>query len=404
MTELRDIEHSRYSASGMATWSVCTRQPEMAADCERSTNGAAARGTVLHHIAEAMLKDESYPAVGETVHCEGHDITITDDDMSDLHVYVGECKPLMRDADWYIIEERLDMDALWGGEPPFPLFSYPDFIAVRGETCFVYDLKTGRIPASPYPQLMYYAGLALLNMPPEIMANVKEFETAIIQPKLNEMITYKHVATEDLIDWMHNVLKPIIDEIAAGNTELVPGDHCKWCPAAGKCPALNTMTVDVLDVEEISADMELPQPAAMSLADIGRILEAIPMLKRHIEAIEEEAVRRMMEGHKIPGFKPVEKRAIRKYKDESAEIAVAKLLKGWGYEPAKFVETKLISPAKLEKMLKGHDDQVVEVERYWEAKSSGHTYAHIDDKRETAAPAKQPTLFDVTGPMKLAGE
>jgi hypothetical protein len=102
---------------------------------------------------------------------------------------------------------------------------------------------------------------------------------------------------------------------------------------------------DVLDVAQQSANKD---PAVMSDDQIRQIMEAAPLMRQLIEGVEMEAQRRLEAGQSIPGLKLVNGRGSRAWvlpEDEMAE----KLIK-MGIPKTAIYETKLVSPAKAEKL------------------------------------------------------
>ena len=100
-----------------------------------------------------------------------------------------------------------------------------------------------------------------------------------------------------------------------------------------------------LDLVQQSADKN---PATMDSAQLRQILEAAPLLRQLIEAVEEEAMRRLQAGQKVEGLKLVHGRGSRVWahnEDEMAEKLVA-----MGIPKGAIYETKLVSPAKAEKL------------------------------------------------------
>jgi hypothetical protein len=86
----------------------------------------------------------------------------------------------------------------------------------------------------------------------------------------------------------------------------------------------------------------------MSDDQIRQIMEAAPLMRQLIEGVEKEAQRRLESGQSITGLKLVNGRGSRAWtlpEDEMAE----KLIK-MGIPKTAIYETKLVSPAKAEKL------------------------------------------------------
>jgi len=183
----------------------------------------------------------------------------------------------------------------------------------------------------------------------------------IIQPKLAHKglpaITTWEVSGDDLRKRV-DVLRAEAEATDDPAAPLVPGEsQCKYCQAKGTCSALasNVMkeigvmfqpvNVSPMELAEQSANKD---PATMDDAQIRQILEAAPLLRQLIEAVEGEALRRMKAGQTIPGLKLVNGRGSRSWAFSEDEMA-DKLIK-MGVPKSAVYETKLVSPAKAEKL------------------------------------------------------
>jgi hypothetical protein len=143
------------------------------------------------------------------------------------------------------------------------------------------------------------------------------------------------------------------------NAPLVPGDsQCKFCPAKGGCSALAsnvmkeigvmfqpTATPSPMELAEQSANKD---PATMDADQLRQIMEAAPLLRQLLESVEKEALDRMKSGQTIPGLKLVNGRGSRAWAFSEDEMA-EKLIK-MGIPKTAIYETKLVSPAKAEKL------------------------------------------------------
>ena len=189
----------------------------------------------------------------------------------------------------------------------------------------------------------------------------KEVHMTIIQPKLMvkgmEPITKWIVPVKYLLDRL-SVLSAQARATDDPNAPLVPGEsQCKFCRAKGSCAALasNVMkevgimfqpvVTQTLDVAQQSADKD---PATMDDQQIRQIMEAAPLMRQLLEAVEKEALRRLEAGQSLPGLKLVHGRGSRAWalsEDEMAETLVK-----MGIPKTAIYETKLVTPAKAEKL------------------------------------------------------
>ena len=125
----------------------------------------------------------------------------------------------------------------------------------------VLDWKTGRIAVSPVnnEQLMYYA-VTLAHLAP----NAKGVWLHIVQPwaKDWEFATAAHYVTVQELEQFKQKVLAADAAISGGSLDLMPGDHCMFCPAnphsrglkgSPSCPAM----MDVLYPERVAARKNL---------------------------------------------------------------------------------------------------------------------------------------------------
>jgi hypothetical protein len=206
-----------------------------------------------------------------------------------------------------------------------------------------------------------YGVLAGYKLPVNGAYPFEYVKMTIIQPKLAlrglNPITSHTVTVRDLLANMGTI---IVQAAAtdAPDAPLVPGEsQCKYCRAKGSCSALanNVMkevgimfqpvVTQTLDVAQQSANKD---PSAMDDVQIVQIMEAAPLMRQLLEGVEKEALRRLEAGQTIPGLKLVNGRGSRAWtlpEDQMAE----KLVK-MGIPKTALYETKLVSPAKAEKL------------------------------------------------------
>lgn len=229
----------------------------------------------------------------------------------------------------------------------------------------IIDYKDGIQPTDAREQLEQYAVgvLAGFKVPHNLFTAYHTVHLTVIQPKLVwknlEPITTVTFPVKYFLDDVVGSLAAELANASAPDAPLTPGEkQCKYCRAKGGCTAyaqfvmkeVNVMFAPVetptpLDLVQQSADKN---PATMDNAQLRQILEAAPLLRQLIEAVEEEAMRRLQAGQKVEGLKLVHGRGSRVWahnEDEMAEKLVA-----MGIPKGAIYETKLVSPAKAEKL------------------------------------------------------
>jgi hypothetical protein len=169
------------------------------------------------------------------------------------------------------------------------------------------------------------------------------------------------------------------------NAPLVPGDHCEFCRAAGTCPALRDYTLDLAQSEFDDAPGTLPIPADMTPDQLSHILERADVFETWLTAVRARA-HLVAETAGLPGWKLVAKQARRKWTDEVK--AAEELVHGFGVEQGSIYETKLKSPAQVEKFLPPADRKSDVFKKLCPAISSGLTLVRADNPRIAVVPSQ----------------
>lgn len=176
----------------------------------------------------------------------------------------------------------------------------------------------------------------------------------------------------DLLDFHADIEEAVgrVDHAAKAN-DILPHltaseKGCRWCLAAPKCPLLRQKAQTL--AKQVFAP-GLPYDAKA----LAETLDFLPILEGWIKNTREFAYGEAEKGNAIPSWKLVEKRATRKWRDETA---AASALSAAGVD---CWEKKLITPAVAEKALL--KDQRGLLDELTVKESSGHTLVHESDKR-----------------------
>ena len=359
-------DHARLSPSKRHRWALCPGSVrEEAKYPDERSNAAAIDGTHSHTLLEHCIKAgmvNPLNMVGVKLKDDDGEFIVDQSRAERVKVaidYIADKLPAE-----VISEKRVNPVWFVGRDD---LSGTVDCQIVAEDVLEIIDYKDGMAPveAENNLQLEQYAIGKLaeyrlpINMPQ--MYPFKRVRMTIIQPKL-ALKGMSPVVTWDVpVPYLLSRAKVLTHEAMATdalNAPLVPGEsQCKYCRAKGSCSALasNVMKeigvmfqpvkTDVLDVAQQSANKD---PAVMSDDQIRQIMEAAPLMRQLIEGVEKEAQRRLEAGQSIPGLKLVNGRGSRAWvlpEDEMAE----KLIK-MGIPKTAIYETKLVSPAKAEKL------------------------------------------------------
>ena len=243
------------------------------------------------------------------------------------------------------------------------VFGSADLLGRLGSRAVVLDWKFGdgvAVSAEENEQGLFYAAAAMRT--PEtawVFDGAEEVEIVIVQPPAVK----RWVTTVKRVKEFERALKRAVKASAMPDAAIVVGDHCRWCAAKPLCPKM-TGAVD----RAVKVQLEnLPAET------IGAYLGNADLLEDWIKDLRALAMTMMEAGAKVPGYKLVAKRSVRKWLDESK---AADALVALGVDPMK---QELVSPAQAEKLLKPSkqalpDDLVASV-------SSGTTFAPESDPR-----------------------
>ena len=180
-------------------------------------------------------------------------------------------------------------------------------------------------------QLLYYAFMVIDELGD--CDDAEPVTLTIVQPRspVGDPVRSWTTTVGYVKEWANEVLRPAMEQTSLSG-HLATGEHCRFCPAKLVCPAFlgTAKRLFSLTLDEVTCGTE------QQLADL---LLLVPIGRMALTALVAEAKRRTIENAKvIPGWKLVQAKADRMWKDEAP---VADL---FGYQPQ-----KLLSPAMVEK-------------------------------------------------------
>lgn len=343
----------------------------LSAGIPNRSSAHAEEGTFAHGVAEQILK--------------GGQPTCEPDMLRHVKVYTDYVDELFRDGDVRAIEKRVEvLPGVWGTADAIVWQE-------KTRTLHIVDLKYGTgvaVEVSNNLQLKIYALAALKTM----KLNAKLVVATIVQPRLphpDGLIRSKEFDVVDLIEF-HADLVEAADRVEAAwlsghskakadtNSQvwqeafLSPSEKaCRWCLAAPTCPKLK-------DKAQQMAKLVFA-PTANQVCDYAKLSEALdfaPIIEGWAKNVREFAYAEAERGAVIPGYKLVEKRATRKWRNEDeAQAVLHERLGDSCYKPI-----ELLSPAQIEKLLPKGERETFDVLTVKE--SSGHTLVHESDKRD----------------------
>jgi len=360
--------HANLSPSKRHRWALCPGSIREEAKYPDDTSGPAAidgthSHTLLEHCIDAGLIDPT-TQVGEVMADDDGEFKVDADRAARVKTAIEYIRERSMGGMLKVIsEERVDPKHLLGRDD---LSGTVDCQIIGPDWIELIDYKDGMgvVEAEGNMQLEQYAYGVLAGYKLPVNGNypISTIRMTIIQPKLAlkgmKPITSHEVSVSDMLA----NLGTLVSQAAATDrpdAPLVPGDsQCKFCKAKGSCAALASNVMKEVGImfpsivtstdSDISISTADRDPFTMDDAQIRQIMEAAPLMRQLLEGVEKEALRRLEAGQSIPGLKLVNGRGSRAWALPEEQMA-EKLIK-MGIPKGAIYETKLVTPAKAEKL------------------------------------------------------
>ena len=329
-------KHAILSASGSHRWLNCTPSARLELEFENTTSEAAREGTAAHALCEhklkKFLKKRSKRPVSDYNSDEMEECT--DAYAEFVMEQYEEAKKSCKDP-VILIEQKLDFSCYVPEG-----FGTGDCIIISDDKLHIIDFKYGQgifVKAEHNPQMMLYA-LGALEIY-DALYDIKEISMTIFQPRRENVSTWT-IPIEDLKAWAEEELKPKAQMAYDGDGEYLPGEWCTFCKAAVKCRARAEEKMKL-------ARMEFKMPPLLTDAEIEEVLTVLPDLTKWANEITAYATEAAIHhGKEWNGFKVVEGRSNRKYRDEQL---VAEAAKEHGYTD--IYRQSLIPMTEMQKLM-----------------------------------------------------
>lgn len=378
--------HALLSPSAAHRWINCTAAPRLEATMEDSGSSYAAEGTLAHAYCAMKLKG----FLGRDTSAEAEEIRELEslyhtgemDEYTDAYKTIvlekyNAARAVTRDAQ-LLVETRLDFSNYIPDA-----FGTADAIIIADGTMEVIDFKYGkgvRVSAFRNPQMMIYALGAYDRFNFEY--RIDRVRMTIVQPRIDNLSEFE-LPVSDLLAWTDEVLVPKAHEAYGGNGAQVPGDWCQFCKVKSICRALAEKCT--------GAASGYPDPKLLSPEELAAdVLPLLATVKTWLAGVEDYALQQALGGVKLPGWKVVEGRSVRKITDQDA-AAVA--LCDAGYEIADISKPwELRTITELEKLV-GKKQFAAICNDFIEKPKGKPTLAPESDKR----PAIDPVAEDFGG-------
>lgn len=339
--------HTLLSPSSASRWLACTPSARMEEMFPDRAGDAAAEGTLAHALGELLLRQAKGEITTRKYNSELKKITESDYYSPEMQELMEgyrdfvlsqweEAKKITSDAE-LLLETKLDLRE-WVEDG----FGTGDAQIIADRTLRIIDLKYGKgvtVSATDNKQMMLYALGAIREA--LIFYDIDRVRMTIYQPRTDN-VSDAVMTVADLLDWAERELKPRAAMAYAGEGDLVPGDHCLFCKAKVRCRAYAEKQLEVAKYEFRAADL-------LTDAEISDVLDRSADLKNWLGKVEEYALTEAVDnGKHWPGYKLVEGRSVRMYRDQDE---VVKKLVANGIPEAIIYERKLLGITKMEQAI-----------------------------------------------------
>lgn len=390
-------KHSLRGASSSDRWLNCAGSIQLTEKLAKKglinsgSSRPAAEGTAAHLVLSTCLEDGSDAHEMADIEIAVEDwVFVVDKEMIDsvqetldwVRARIAKAKKAGFEVKVYIekgMSSFTDPDAYGTGDV---------LIHIINDRLIIGDFKYGKgVSVEPTStQNAYYGYLGIENYVDVEKPYFFPVESWIFQPRIphpDGTIRKHDTNAGELTDWWMGTVVPGIEATRDPAAPLVVGEHCKWCPNKGNCPALKG------EAFEFPTGIEATHLNDEELGAVLAKIETILMLQPVMEA---EAFRRARTGDKIPGRKLVRKKSNRAFKevmalpdpddaDSTIEVKLEDaIVREFGLDA--YGEANLRSPKQIES-LEGGSDFVAD----WAyTPDVGLTLAKSSDKRKEVRP------------------
>ncbi len=337
--------HAVLGASSSHRWLACPPIVQFEKDLIDIGSDAAREGTAAHELAELKLLYQTEKINKRTyntrynkfkklnMHFDGEMDECTDE-------YVDRVIEIFNSyQDAYIeLEKKVDYST-WVPDG----YGTSDVVIIADKVLEIVDLKYGKgVPEDAYlnTQLMLYALGAYSAY--ELVYDFDVIRMSIFQPRLDSFTTAE-IPVEELLYWANNYVAPRAAQahIGIGDWNFTE-EVVRWSKVAAKLKPWaeeNLAFLGKFDYREVDL---------LSLEEISEILAKSKMIETWLKKVEYYALEQVRDkGQKVPGFKLVEGRSIRKITDTEK---VATILTKEGYNDI-YKPKDLIAMGALEKLV-----------------------------------------------------
>lgn len=379
-------EHSPWGPSSSKRGINCSGSVKASFGAPDDESVYAAEGTAAHYLSE-LARKHGLPCIDWLDHVfvvGKHKFTVDDEMADSAQAFVDWCA---QSPGTPLTEQRIDYSAYFPKaaiEAFGPAFGTLDDARLNDAIVAIKDFKHGKGVqewAKDNSQLKLQALGVLEDF--GYLYDIQGFELGICQPRLNHFDTWE-ISVDDLVKWAKETI-PGWAERAMEGAQFKAGDWCKFCRIRKKCAVranagmslmLEQSEFEDLDQLEVHALRGMNAAQFITSEQLAKILPALDTFSKWIADMKVRAVLELNAGVKLDGWKLVEGRSNRKWRNPEGAVAI---MMNKGMNPHQ--EPTVRTVAEVEKAL--GKKQFVELLGGFVEKPPGKPkLAPADDKRQ----------------------
>lgn len=346
---MEPTRHAILGPSASSRWLNCTPSARFEEQIPDEESIYAQEGTLAHAIAATVLSARAGIFKGDLNNILDDLERQVEDFYTNNPELTGDFNTMYEAAeDWagylcelggeILIEHEYDLSQY------VPLgFGTADATNITKTTLYVSDFKYGsgvKVGATANSQLMLYGTGALVKAV-EMGHRPETVVLTIYQPRAGGWSTWQ-ISVKDLLAWAEMEVRPKGLQAIAGQGTFKVGDWCKFCKARSVCGAYYK---EYQAVYKLFGDAD---PREMTPDQVAEVLQYGPLLASWVEKVKERAIEDLRAGKSLPGFKLVNGRGRRSFKNEDN---VVDILLGADLDSEAIFKTELRSLTDLEKTI-----------------------------------------------------
>lgn len=382
--------HSKLGASSSHRWMHCPGSVKLIESLalpedEESDNSSpyAAQGTLAHWVGSECLENgkDAWEYTGHTETVDGHKITLTADDMAAVQAYLDYVRA-KTDVSNMLVEHAFHVEEI---HPQF--WGTSDCAVFTPAGLEIIDYKHGvgvAVDADHNTQLMMYAAGVIVTCQVPLVTKVR---LTIVQPRgFHEKGAIRSWDTTagDIMAWVETEWKPAAEATDGQDAPLSEGKWCRFCTAILDCPKTNAAVKRLVAAK----DTDMAKLNEWELAELRADAEIARTVEKRAG---DEIFSRLQRGKKVPGWKLVQQKSNRVWKDQQSDgeamLSIESAIKETFGDDA--YERKIKSPAVIEKLPGG-----TAFVKTWAYKpDTGLTLAPMDDARQAVSARTRDEVF-----------